>query len=152
GCHLTIKSEIPVGAGLGSSASYSVCLATAILLLSKKISYPLTDDHRHAINTLAFEAEKVIHGTPSGVDNTISTFGGAKIYQKGKGVLDLKGFPALSILLTDTNVPKNTKQQVELFAQRKLKYPKLMNNVIDSISNVVEEAIELFGRLGISSY
>ena len=70
------------------------------------------------INQYAFEAEKVIHGNPSGVDNAIATYGGAKVYEKGKDLKDLVGFSGVEFLLTNTNVAKNTKRQVQLFKER----------------------------------
>jgi mevalonate kinase len=116
--HFVIKSEIPVGAGLGSSASFSVVVASLLLLVvaqkdknrkidglsilcdvpSKRSSDSTIVNNTKIINknnkstklqinlelvnSLAFMAEKVIHGQPSGVDNTLCTYGGAKIYQK----------------------------------------------------------------------
>ncbi len=98
---IEIRSEIPVGAGLGSSASFSVCLATLLLLKARKISPHLTDEMKQSINKYAFQAEKVIHGNPSGVDNTLCTFGGAKLYQKSCDMVNLDGFPPIQFLLVD---------------------------------------------------
>lgn len=77
-----VQSEIPVGAGLGSSASYSVCIASALLirfgLLSRtygESSVSICVDDLDIINEWAFMAETIIHGNPSGLDNTICTYG-----------------------------------------------------------------------------
>ena len=54
--------------GLGSSAAFAVAVIRAFdtaLALS-------LDDER--VNAIAFECEKLAHGNPSGVDNTISTY------------------------------------------------------------------------------
>ncbi|KAJ3260124.1 hypothetical protein HK103_001200 [Boothiomyces macroporosus] len=119
GCEISIRSEIPVGAGLGSSASFCVCIAASLLILKEDISLEFNELDLKKINDLAFEGERVLHGSPSGVDNTLATYGGAKIYQKNQPLEDLKGFKELDILLTDTKVEKNTKRQVEMFGQRK---------------------------------
>lgn len=81
-----ISSGIPIGAGLGSSSSLSVCLSKGISdLYGKNISLS-------EVNNIAFELEKIIHGTPSGGDNTASCFGGLTWFVKGtpNTILSLK--------------------------------------------------------------
>lgn len=79
---MVFKSKLPVGAGLGSSASYNVCLTAGLLRFFKmgdpnsyasETSY--SEEHLQTINKYAFQAERIMHGTPSGIDNTVSTFG-----------------------------------------------------------------------------
>nr|KAF6403761.1 mevalonate kinase [Molossus molossus] len=90
---ITVWSELPTSAGLGSSAAYSTCLAAALLTLCEEIPNPLKDgeatsrwtsEDLELINKWAFQGERVIHGNPSGVDNAVSTWGGALRYQQGK--------------------------------------------------------------------
>jgi mevalonate kinase len=138
-----IRSEIPVGAGLGSSASYSVCISTALLLLSGRMNVDEID--REIINQFAFEAEKVIHGNPSGVDNTVSTFGGANRYVKGEPLRPLIGFTELKFLCTDTRVEKNTKLQVSKFGDR-INHFAAMQSIVDAIGAISEQCIELFSQ------
>jgi mevalonate kinase len=96
------RATLPVGAGLGSSASYSVCAATALLLVHRRISLPQppvpsSSDHIHVsqqgrpalsraiaeeVNRWAFQAEKFLHGTPSGIDNSVAVYGGAMCYTR----------------------------------------------------------------------
>lgn len=152
--NLSARSTLPIGAGLGSSASFSVCIATALLLLHQRISIPplpepsrdpgarsSTDPgHVHVshqgrkaipsgvaeeVNRWAFVSEKVLHGTPSGVDNSVSVFGGALAYTKsgfpGKkgGMEPIQGFKSLKFLLTDSKVPRDTKALVAGVTARK---------------------------------
>jgi len=152
--NLSARSTLPIGAGLGSSASFSVCIATALLLLHQRISIPpqpepsrdpgarsSTDPgHIHVshqgrraippnvaeeVNRWAFVSEKVLHGTPSGVDNSVSVFGGALAYTKsgfaGKkgGMEPIQGFKSLRFLLTDSKVPRDTKALVAGVSARK---------------------------------
>jgi mevalonate kinase len=91
---------MPISAGLGSSASYSVCAATASLLVHSRISLPQppvpsSSDHvshqgrrtlstaiAEEVNRWAFVAEKILHGNPSGVDNSVAVYGGALCYAR----------------------------------------------------------------------
>jgi mevalonate kinase len=79
-----LRSAIPIGSGLGSSASISVCLAAALLTMGGKIPDPASQEPNvlTTINNWAFLGEKCLHGNPSGVDNTVATFGGGVVFRK----------------------------------------------------------------------
>ena len=77
-----VSSNLPTSAGLGSSAAFAVTLVSSLLKLSHTISDPGTESFNkwsagdlETINSWAFIAEKIIHGNPSGVDNSVSTYG-----------------------------------------------------------------------------
>ncbi|NXH49770.1 KIME kinase, partial [Dicaeum eximium] len=144
---ILVWSELPTGAGLGSSAAYAVCLAAALLMVCGAISCPLqegestarwTEEELTLINSWAFRGEQVIHGNPSGVDNAVGTWGGALRYQAGK-ITPLKRVPTLRILLTNTKVPRSTKVLVAGVKEKILKFPAIMNPVLDSIDAISQE-------------
>jgi mevalonate kinase len=111
---VTVTSDIPPGYHLGSSAAVAVGVVGACMYFFKKIW------NRAVINQLAYEAEKYIHKTPSGVDNTAITFGGFLWYRKELEFLrcfwqlPLKLSPALNhFFLLDTGRPEeNTGEMV----------------------------------------
>ena len=76
---MNLASHLPTGAGLGSSAAFSTCLAMSLLVLKglipRKEHSSLSAAQLKLINNWAFMAEKIIHGRPSGIDNSISTYG-----------------------------------------------------------------------------
>ena len=78
GLTVTIDSDIPVGSGLASSASLAVALVKGISELHSKV---LSLDE---INNTALEIENIIHGTPSGGDNSACCYGGLVWFQKSK--------------------------------------------------------------------
>ncbi|XP_064024492.1 mevalonate kinase [Pogoniulus pusillus] len=148
---ILVWSQLPTGAGLGSSAAYAVCLAAALLTACGAISCPLkegestarwTEEELTLINSWAFQGERVIHGNPSGVDNAVGTWGGALRYQSGK-ITPLKRVPMLRILLTNTKVPRSTKVLVAGVKEKLLKYPAIMNPVLDSIDAISQECQSL---------
>ncbi|XP_044296385.1 mevalonate kinase isoform X2 [Varanus komodoensis] len=144
---ISVWSELPTGAGLGSSAAYSVCLAGALLSACGVIRCPLrdgqsqarwTEDEMSRINSWAFQGEQVIHGNASGVDNAVSTWGGALRYQSGK-ITPLKKVPTLRILLTNTKIPRSTKVLVAGVKDKLLKFPAIMEPVLSSIDAISQE-------------
>uniref|UniRef100_F6VBL8 Mevalonate kinase n=2 Tax=Equus TaxID=9789 RepID=F6VBL8_HORSE len=152
---VTVWSELPPGAGLGSSAAYSVCLAAAFLAACEEIPNPLkdgeptsrwTEEDLELINKWAFQGERVIHGNPSGVDNTVSTWGGALRYQQGK-ISSLKRPPALKILLTNTKVPRSTKALVAGVRNRLLKFPEIVAPVLTSIEAISLECERVLAEM-----
>ena len=80
---VAITSELPLGSGLGSSAAFCVALSAALLALSGSVNVDREhhgwmvhkEDELDLLNKWAFEGEKIIHGKPSGIDNTVSTYG-----------------------------------------------------------------------------
>ncbi|XP_047416631.1 mevalonate kinase isoform X2 [Sciurus carolinensis] len=152
---IVVWSELPTGAGLGSSAAYSVCLAAALLTLCEEIPNPLEDgehtsrwseENLELINKWAFQGERVIHGNPSGVDNAVSTWGGALRYQQGK-ISSLKRAPALQILLTNTKVPRSTKALVASVRNRLIKFPEIVAPLLSSIDAISLECERVLGEM-----
>lgn len=71
------------------------------------------DEFLTTVNGWAYAAEVVIHGAPSGLDNTTSCFGGALKYQRNTGSFErLPHLPDVKIVLTNTKVPRSTKKLV----------------------------------------
>uniref|UniRef100_A0A665TWS6 Mevalonate kinase n=1 Tax=Echeneis naucrates TaxID=173247 RepID=A0A665TWS6_ECHNA len=141
---VSVWSELPTGAGLGSSAAYSVCLAAALLSASGAIPTPLKEwDHTgrwcqedlELINSWAFQGETIIHGNPSGVDNAVGTWGGMLRFLAGK-IIPLNRVPLLRILLTNTKVPRSTKVLVARVKDKINKFPSIMTPVLDSVDAI----------------
>lgn len=148
----TLRSALPVGAGLGSSAAYSVSLASALLYTHAHVPLPTssTIDASVAgvINRWAFVGEQILHGTPSGVDNTVSTYGGALGYRKPSSQDRLTSFAALDFLVTDTRVSRDTRALVAGVAARKAVEPDFIQSLLDEIEGVTLEAEQSFDHLG----
>ncbi|XP_072289793.1 mevalonate kinase [Eucyclogobius newberryi] len=141
---VTVWSELPTGAGLGSSAAFSVCLATALLCASGAIAAPLREceqtgrwcqEDLELINSWAFQGEMIIHGNPSGVDNAVGTWGGMLRFLSGK-IIPLSRVPLLRILLTNTKVPRSTKVLVAGVKDKINKFPTIMTPVLDSVDAI----------------
>jgi hydroxymethylglutaryl-CoA reductase len=68
GYEIHLRADLPRAMGLGSSAALAVAIVRAF---NAELELGL-DDAR--VNAIAFECEKLAHGTPSGIDNTIATY------------------------------------------------------------------------------
>jgi len=83
GFKISVESEIPVQVGMGSSAAVAVATLGALLAFSKKLK-KFSDQDIELINKIAYAVEKKVHSNPSGVDNTIISFGGFLSFQREK--------------------------------------------------------------------
>lgn len=142
--NLTISSEIPLGAGLGSSAAISAAYIGALLLFLK-VRWNL-----NLINKLTFQAEKIFHGKPSGGDNSTVVFGGFVWFRKETDdfkiiqQLDFTIPPKLTkkIVLINTGTPKESTK--EMVAEKRLLYkkkPKLMEKFLKDQEQLVRELL-----------
>jgi len=92
---IEVFPNVPRGMGLGGSAAMAVAVIRA---LDQHFKLGLSDNE---VNALAFECEKVAHGVPSGIDNTVATFGELLLYRR-----EMDGEPAMMRTLTlDKPIP-----------------------------------------------
>ena len=155
GCIYTLRSTLPIGAGLGSSASISVCISSALLLQIRALAGPHpdqpsdeSDTQIERINRWAFVGEMCIHGNPSGVDNTVASGGKAVIfkredYSKPPLVRRLRNFPELPLLLVNTKQSRSTAIEVAKVAALKNAQPLISGLVLQAIDKITESALEI---------
>jgi len=157
-----IKSKIPIGSGMGSSASLAVCMSTLAQRIAKK-KFDLEE-----INRVAYEIEKKQHGKPSGGDNTIVTFGGYLWYRKESEKLKVfskitpvKALPKLFIINSGTpsestgemvslvrdKYNKNLDEVVDIFNQIEICSKSLLKNILGEEKNDLGEIITFNQRL-----
>jgi mevalonate kinase len=105
-----IVSTIPLSAGLGSGAAVSVAVIRA---LAAFLGQSLPDER---VSALAYEVEKIHHGTPSGIDNTVVTYARPVYYIRLKGpgeqfdplIETFQVARPFEILIADTGIPSPT--------------------------------------------
>ncbi|KAG5895350.1 hypothetical protein JTB14_003147 [Gonioctena quinquepunctata] len=158
---IEVSTQLDIGAGTGSSASYLVSSSAAFLQYVKlkkksenfsKVEYKpsswdvnlskFSNKELDIICSWAYCAEKIVHGTPSGLDNTICTYGSIVEFRKGLSpkLLDIT-YP-FKLLLINTKVPRETKQLVSKVAQLHKKHPELVNNILNSMEDVAFIALQ----------
>jgi mevalonate kinase len=136
---------LPIAAGLGSSAAMSVALSGAFAELSGSPRKHELD----FINEYAFGAEIILHGSPSGADNTVSCFGGTLVFQKHPEPSFRRIHCQLNkfrFLLVNTCVPRSTREQVGNVRKRYDADPEKVQKQFDAIPQLVEKIVALSER------
>jgi mevalonate kinase len=105
-CTIRIESTIPVAAGLGSGAAVTVAIARA---LSTALGSPLDDA---GVCALAYEVEKIHHGTPSGIDNTVITYARPVYFIRDKPIEKMSVGRPFTIVIADTGIASPTAKAV----------------------------------------
>lgn len=159
GSRFTVRSTLPIGCGLGSSASISVCLAAALSVLGNHISGAVLKVSDHCednqdslfIDSWAFMGEKCIQGNPSGVDNAVATHGGAVMFQRMETSIPsvrttMRNFPPLKLLLTNTRVPRSSAKMVGNVARLNQEFPKTTSSILDAIDSLTREGYNIMIR------
>ncbi|MEZ0290098.1 MAG: mevalonate kinase [Sulfolobales archaeon] len=136
-----IDSSLFVSSGMGSSAAVSVAVAHALLRFCG------LDSSKENVSRIAFEAEKVIHKRPSGIDNTLATYGGVVYYRSGSfRKISVKWPEDYVILIVNTGISRETgavvKDVLDLYERRR----EILEHVYRSAESLVEEALKLLER------
>ena len=123
GLKLTTESNIPIGAGMGSSAAMVLAVMHAIALSQKK-SFDKEYYYQHAL-----EAENLQHGQSSGLDIRISLQGGCLVFQAGEFTrLPTPQFP---LFLINTGQPTSSTGECVEQAKKFFMHTNLKNDFSD---------------------
>jgi len=147
--NINISSTIPVASGLGSGASVTVALTRA---LASHVKYSMTDEQ---VNAFAYEIEKLYHGTPSGIDNTVVTYSRPVYFIKGQAIETFKVHQPFTLVIGDTGISAPTIESVadvrKLWEADKAKWEKVFDDVGEisfSARRVIEEGwVKMLGAL-----
>jgi mevalonate kinase len=136
GLNIEINSTVPVAAGLGSSAAVVAAVTTAVsALLNVNIS-------KEEVFRITYEAEKIVHGTPSGIDPAIATFGGALLFQMDTGFKPLEVKMDIPLVIGDTGIERSTRIQVDKVRELRERYPQIMESFTWAARQIVMRALE----------
>ncbi|HEX2996991.1 MAG TPA: mevalonate kinase [Anaerolineales bacterium] len=127
---IKINSTIPVASGLGSGAAVTVALTRA---LAAHLQCTVTDEE---INALAYETEKIHHGTPSGIDNTVVTYASPVYFIKDQPIELFTVAEPFTIVIGDTGIPAPTKESVADVRKLFESDPRYWDNVFDHVEEI----------------
>ncbi|MBI3033196.1 mevalonate kinase [Candidatus Woesearchaeota archaeon] len=150
---ISVNSDIPLAAGLGSSSAFIVCLLKTLSDFYN-LRMNLSD-----INDAAFSIEKELSSIISGIDNTLITYGGVLLFEQGqhKRLLLKKPFKLLLVnsgILSST--PEILKQTRDYVTAHSLNFKKLVdknNSIVDKAQEALSRAdLPLLGNLMTQSH
>ena len=129
---IRVESRIPAAMGLGSSAAFAVAIIRAV-----DQCFSLGLDNR-GIDRLAFDCEKIAHGTPSGIDNNLATYGQPVLYSKISATrtkpITLSETPP--IVVASSGIRGSTRDQVAGVRARYDRNPALYSTIFDEIDEI----------------
>ncbi|MEJ2138847.1 MAG: hydroxymethylglutaryl-CoA reductase, degradative [Gammaproteobacteria bacterium] len=137
GIRIEVFPDVPRAMGLGGSAALAVAIIRALDLHFK---LGLDDDE---VNRLAYESERIAHGQPSGIDNTLATFGKPLVYRKGNPPLvELLNIPEpLSLVVGMTHTQGLTAKTVLDVKEAHDRLPKVYEKIFDDIDALALQAV-----------
>ena len=133
-CNILVSSEIRPSSGMGSSAAISVSIIRAF---SAFLGIRLDNDQ---VSDLAYQVEKIHHGTPSGIDNTVISHQKPVYYRKGKPFEFLEIDKEFSILIAYSGKQGNTREAVEGVWDRWQKEQDRYNQIFSRIGEISQSA------------
>jgi hydroxymethylglutaryl-CoA reductase len=140
---IEVFPNVPRAMGLGGSAAVAVAIIRA---LNAHFNLALTDAE---VNALAFESEKMAHGTPSGVDNTVATYGRFVMYRPGDPptIRDIHLAKPIPVVIGMTGVESLTAKMVARVRQAWERNPQRYERIFDDI-----DSLTLQGLRAVESY
>ena len=136
GIEIKIESDIPLGAGLGSSSACCVAGAAAISKL-------FSEKTKKEILELAIEAEKTIFENTSGADCTVCTYGGIIEYEKEKDFIKIKSEPNFHLIIANSNIKHSTESIVSKVKQFKNEDTERFSKLCNDESKLIEDVLQL---------
>jgi mevalonate kinase len=137
---LAATMHLPAGAGMGSSAALGVAVLRAM------------DDARGLsrgqgeLVDRAYEWEKVFHGTPGGIDNTMAVYGGVGLYAKGSGFKPVRLGAPLRFLVGDSGEQRVGGKMIAIVRDKLARDPEFGKRWLAAIAAIVDNgklALEL---------
>ena len=147
GISIKIESEIPIGAGLGSSSACCVAAAASVSNL-------FNNTNEKEILELAIQAEKTIFPNSSGADCTVSVYGGIIEYQRERGFSKINAENEFNFLIINSEqvhatdkvverVKKFKEENEDIFSELCSEEERLITKALDSMKN---NDLEIIGK------
>lgn len=132
GLVLKLRSSIPTGCGMGSSA------ATVLSEIRALGHYLRVDFKPDWYYEYSLEAEKMQHGKPSGVDSYISLYGGCAVFQQGEA--RSISLPRMKMYMVQTGIPQSTTGECVMEVERHFRSSEIWSE-FEEVTRAFETAL-----------
>lgn len=136
---VTLTSTIPVASGLGSGAAVATALVRAMATHLGRSLSPAE------VSALVYETEKLHHGTPSGIDNTVIAYEQPIYFVRGRAPERFAAGGHLPLVIADSGVPSPTKDTVgdvrKAWQNDRAQYEALFDEIA-AVARLARTAIE----------
>jgi mevalonate kinase len=127
------RTDLPSGAGLGSSAALTVALAR--LCLGERA--PIDE-----VVEASLAGERVFHGQPSGLDSQIAARGGILRFAKASAPSPVTAPPGLRLVVIPSGQPRRTAEQIAKVRDRYDRLPEVVRPVLDALAATVVRGLD----------
>ncbi|XP_067015119.2 mevalonate kinase [Anabrus simplex] len=174
---IDIVTDLTIESGMGSSASFGVCLSAALFqyIRCKAATHIMTgdsfniskngfkdfkfwntnlhsfdDQEKEIISHWSLLSDRVMHGSPSGIDNSICTFGSIIKFRKGKEKANIQVIAdtrLVKVLFVHTGVTRDTGKMVRVVATLRERYPLLVDHILSAMDELTISAADILQQL-----
>ena len=141
---LWIDSDIPLASGLGSGAAVSTAIVRS---LAEHFGQTLSSAQ---VSALVFETEKLYHGTPSGIDNSVIALERPIRFSQQAGAQPIRIARPFTLVIANTGIPSPTRIAVSDVRRESQLDPVRYEKIFDDIAEVVKRA-QLVLALGLNN-
>ena len=134
GLSIVVTSTIPIASGLGSSAAVSAAIARAIAAWLGKPLAPAI------ISRLVFDTEKLYHGTPSGIDNTVIAYERPVFFVRDRPAEPFDLCRPLRLVVADSGLPASTRSAVSAVRRERTRDPGRYERLFDQMGAIAVQA------------
>jgi mevalonate kinase len=134
---ITVNSQIPIASGMGSGAAITAAIIRA---LAQHLDWPASQEW---LSDLTYEVEKLHHGTPSGIDNTVVAYEQPVYFVRQQPQNRIEAFHVaqpLHLLIAGTGIRSSTKVAVGDVRRQWQAEPTRFEALFDGCGRIAEQA------------
>jgi len=132
---ISVHSDIPIASGMGSGAAIATAIIRALF------SWQQQSIDADALSAIVYESEKILHGQPSGIDNTVIAHEKPVLFSRSQGLQPISIVQPLSLVIAYTGIASRTRDAVLDVQHAWQNQRKEYDAYFETIGQLVQDAI-----------